>query len=792
MNKIKEDFAPAMEFSYELDDFQKKGIKEIENNNNVLIIAHTGAGKSTFAEYATACASRDNKKIIYTSPIKTLSNQKFNDFKLNHKRYNMEIEDFGIMTGDNKINPDAQCIVMTTEILRNSLYKNNEIMKDLKYVVFDEVHYFNDKERGHVWEECLILLPKHVILILLSATISRANDFANWIQKIRERKTICISTPFRPVPLKHYLLIPGEAKLINYINSKNNTFMSENYVNGYQDYKINMKKKGKMNPKHSINELVKTLKIKGLVPSIVFTFSRKMCEINAKSITENLVDHLERKKIEKLFDMYVHKLIETEDNLNQIAFVKNMVMKGIGIHHSGLLPPLKEIVEILFGNKNSDNRPEPLIKVLFATETFAVGVNMPAKCVIYTNLNKYDNYSGLRNLYSHEYTQMSGRAGRRGLDKEGIVIYYPIREMETIHNMKSIVINKPEILSSKFLINIPLVLKTLKSDELNIMNTIKASLMNKESEILMESLKSRMLEIEKILEKKNNELKLFKDDNISLVKLYRSQSNNLKNLKKNQKKKFYKIFLKTKQEFEDLKLGNRIDGILNGIDDLSDEYNKLKLDLRNLDLSEIDELNKILEFLKEYKFINDREELNIQNIENKDITLKGIICSEFNEANEILMTEILDKKLLDNLIKKDILVILSIFCESFDKENDYFIEDLDVSRDVKDTLKKIQTIHEKILNDSQKYNIYYKPKISLQSVEMVEYWCENKSLSEIMERNNIFEGNFIKNIKKVENIIKELNDVCELSQNHIILQKLQTIESLIIKDIVDHKSLYLI
>ena len=246
--KEEQAFKPAIRFPYQLDNFQEEGINCIEKEENILITAHTGAGKSTFAEYAVACAVRDNKKIIYTSPIKTLSNQKFDDFKKKSDKYGLSENDIGIMTGDHKINPDAQCCVMTTEILRNMLYKDTDYFDDVKYVVFDEVHYFNDKERGHVWEECIIMLPLHIVLIKLSATIDKAEEFSNWVESIRERKTNLISTPFRPVPLKHYVHIPYSDELINY-SEKDDHFNTSNYTLAIDKFKFLMKKKKIFKPK---------------------------------------------------------------------------------------------------------------------------------------------------------------------------------------------------------------------------------------------------------------------------------------------------------------------------------------------------------------------------------------------------------------------------------------------------------------------------------------------------------------------------------------------------------------
>ena len=789
---------PSILFNYSLDTFQKVGITHIENEENILITAHTGAGKSTFAEYAIGCAVRDNQKIIYTSPIKTLSNQKFSDFKQNKEKYNLEESDIGIMTGDHKINPEAQCMVMTTEILRNMLYKDISVFDDLKYVVFDEVHYFNDKERGHVWEECIILLPKHVILVMLSATIDKSNEFAEWIETIRDRKTHVVSTPIRPVPLQHYAVIPHYVDTMFLYSRKDNHFDSHEYKNAYDLYLDVIKKKKYINYKSAFNPLLKMLQEKELLPAILFIFSRKKCDEYAKTIHVNLIDHEERKEIEIIFNRYISKLIETKENyVKQIEEVKNLALKGIGVHHSGLIPALKEIIEVLFGHRDKDNKPKPLIKVLFATETFAVGVNMPTRTTIFTDLNKFDNFTGIRNLYSHEYTQMSGRAGRRGLDSFGNVIYYPIRDMENIHTMNRIVINKPETLTSKFMINIPFILQAIKSETQTTKEILTNSLYNRENQ-------SHLLYNHKILTEKIEELDKIKlelsnylEKDINDINIYLNLKEKLKDTKGNQRKSIQQELNKINNKLNNnLKLNRnkpKIIELLNNKKNKETEINNTKSQIDYLELCNEIEVNKILEYLKTNDYIRNDTKININTITKDDILLKGMITSEFNEANELLMTEILQRQLLEDLLPIEILSILSIFCDDYDKENDFFISDLVVSDKTKETLTKINNIHNELLDLTHKDNIQYKPEISLQFIDIVWLWInEEITFNKIIEDYQIFEGNFIKNMLKLQNIVFELQKVTEIIQNHTLMNKLRNIDELIIKDIVITKSLYLI
>ena len=382
-----------IDFPYKIDDFQLKSIESIEKHQHILVTAHTSAGKSTIAEFAIAKCGLTNKKVIYTSPIKTLSNQKYYDLKQKSTTLlNIRPEDIGIMTGDVKINSDnAQCTIMTTEILRNKLYKDITYFDDVDIVVFDEVHYIKDIDRGHVWEEAIIMMPEHITIVMLSATISNPREFADWVQNVKGCKTNLVSTLYRPVPLRFYLfadeqlypLITPEKK----INTNNYNTVKKFYTKYYKD---------KYSPKALFNELSSYLHIEMSLPAILFCFSRKNCEIYSKYITLTLNTHEERSEIEHIFNKHVTKNMSASDrNLPQTLLIKSNLMKGIGIHHSGLLPLLKEIIEILFS--------KGLIKILFATETFAVGVNMPAKTVIFTELEKYDSYHGRRNLFTDEF-----------------------------------------------------------------------------------------------------------------------------------------------------------------------------------------------------------------------------------------------------------------------------------------------------------------------------------------------------------------------------------------------------
>lgn len=425
---------PARTYPFTLDPFQKLAVGCIERNESVLVSAHTSAGKTVVAEYAIATALRDKQRVIYTSPIKALSNQKFRELQ-------ESFGDVGLMTGDVTINSEASCLVMTTEILRSMLYRGSEVMREVAWVIFDEIHYMRDKERGVVWEETLILLPDNVHHVFLSATIPNAMQFARWICQLHKQPCHVVYTNYRPTPLQHYLFPSGGDGIYLVVDEKS-VFREENFqkaLNIFGDQPTGDilgearrkrprpaggKRGAQQSGQSDLYKIVKMIMTKNYQPVIVFSFSKRECESNAMQVSKldfNLEE--EKKLVSAVFTNAIESLSEEDRTLPQIEGILPLLKRGIGVHHSGLLPILKEVIEILF--------QEGLIKVLFATETFSIGLNMPARTVVFTSVRKFDG-KDYRWVSGGEYIQMSGRAGRRGLDSRGIVILMLDEKMEPL------------------------------------------------------------------------------------------------------------------------------------------------------------------------------------------------------------------------------------------------------------------------------------------------------------------------------------------------------------------------
>ena len=383
-------------FNFELDDFQKEAVNHIDNGKSVVVCAPTGAGKTCIAEYAIQKALEEGTKVVYTTPLKALSNQKFNDFGAKYGT-----DKVGLLTGDTSINRDAQIVVMTTEVFRNMLYGTNlgELAKNLqgvKYAVLDEVHYMNDEERGTVWEESIIYCPTDIQIIALSATVANSQQLCDWINTVHS-DTECVYTDFRPVPLRFFY----------YDSSKPFDVLPLFTPDGKLNKKIKPEKRErnyKSKQKNTARNVISVLHKKDMLPAIYFTFSRKKCDEQMEKCSDlSLITTKEAKEIQQIVDEYLKENPYLTHN-KHLEFLYN----GVASHHAGLLPGWKVLVEKLF--------QKGLIKVVFSTETLAAGINMPARSTIISSISKRTD-SGHRILTANEFLQMSGRAGRRGMDK---------------------------------------------------------------------------------------------------------------------------------------------------------------------------------------------------------------------------------------------------------------------------------------------------------------------------------------------------------------------------------------
>jgi superfamily II RNA helicase len=392
------EIVPEFYRDYRLDDFQQQAVSELMKGNSVLVSAPTGVGKTLIADYLIDQAIAKGDRIIYTAPIKALSNQKFKEFKALYGA-----ERVGIVTGDVVINSEAEICLMTTEIFRNILHQDLKRLDGISHIIFDEIHYLSDEERGTVWEESIIFMPKEMRLLGLSATIPNVYELAAWISEIKEHHVSVIVKKDRAVPLEHFIYEKhvGATDLKTVINYRRQIEdQPYPYFNDRREWET------------THLDLIKYVnKNKGL-PCLYFVFSRKMCELKAQELSyhKNFLTEAESSQAEEVCDRFIAEYGIA--NMKTALQAKSLLMKGIGYHHAGLLPGIKEIVETLFGMG--------LIRVMYATETFAVGINYPVRTVCFDSPSKFDGVT-FRPMTNLEYFQMAGRAGRRGIDLQGFV-----------------------------------------------------------------------------------------------------------------------------------------------------------------------------------------------------------------------------------------------------------------------------------------------------------------------------------------------------------------------------------
>ncbi|TYZ66220.1 hypothetical protein PybrP1_005629 [[Pythium] brassicae (nom. inval.)] len=472
----------AIKYAFELDTFQKECVVHLERHECVFVAAHTSAGKTVIAEYAIAMSQKHMTRTIYTSPIKALSNQKYRDF-----RTTFGADNVGLITGDVSINPDASCLVMTTEILRSMLYRGADLIRDIEWVIFDEIHYINDSERGVVWEEVIIMLPEHIGMVFLSATTPNHLEFSDWIGRTKKKKIHVISTTKRPVPLQHFLYAGKEMfKLYDashgylpgaYSAAKTKLFPPSDKAKAAAGGRGSGGSSAGGGPRtmgrtsggdqSDWTKLVTSLKDKALLPVVVFAFSKKLCEESASKLAKlDLSTPSERSEIHLFLEASIQRLQGSDRELPQVLTMKEMLKRGVGVHHGGLLPIIKEMVEILFGRG--------LVKVLFSTETFAMGVNMPARTVVFNGIRKHDG-KGFRDLLPGEYTQMAGRAGRRGLDSVGTVIVACWNDVPEPTSLQTMLAGKATSLSSQFRLTYNMILNLLRVEVLTVEDMMKRS-----------------------------------------------------------------------------------------------------------------------------------------------------------------------------------------------------------------------------------------------------------------------------------------------------------------------------
>lgn len=753
-------------FKFELDDFQKEAINHIENGKSVVVCAPTGAGKTCIAQSAIHLAIQNGKRIFYTTPLKALSNQKYNDFSQLYGE-----DSVGLLTGDTTHNRDAQIVVMTTEVFRNMLYgttfgsvKDN--LKDVSYVVLDEVHYMNDEARGTVWEESIIYCPVNIQIIALSATVKNSKQLTDWINTVHS-KTELVYTDFRPVPLRFYY----------YDSSKPGSILPLLTPSGDLNKKIKpesrykyFNKKEKL--KDSTCDIVQCLYNKNMLPAIYFTFSRKKCDENARRCLKlDLLSKEESIKLNKIVDEFIKENQYLENN-PQIDLIK----QGIASHHAGLLPGWKALVEKLF--------QQGLIKVVFATETLAAGINMPARTTIISSISKRTD-SGHRVLTANEFLQMSGRAGRRGMDEIGYVVVVG-SPFQTPDEVVQLATSDANPLESKFSPGYSMVL-----------NLLQRFSVEEAKELIFKTFGyfSSVDRLSPLLKKRENRLKDIEvskdfscrwkhtdDDFIEFNKIKNQfvRMRTLYKTLKRQAKGKYKNPALAPEVIEYQQKSKTLQKKLESYGcNLCKIYKKHKKALELIERynKEIKKLDKEIEFQKDVywqKFLSHKLILELMgNLSDNYPTEKGKITMALRCENELYISEVILSGLLDNLNVQELASVMCALISEEARINDETISK-PCSKAVRKTLNQIKDIRRKIFLLERDNNIENPMFINTQYCYFIEYWIGanlNPDNDNISTWDNMFadsdfsQGDVVRVFKRTIDILRQISIIENVNEN---------------------------
>lgn len=734
------------EFPFELDDFQKEACEIIDNGESVVVCAPTGAGKTVIAQHAINNALKQGCRIFYTTPLKALSNQKFYDFC---EQYGAD--KVGLLTGDTSINRGAQIVIMTTEVFRNMLYGTNfgavaDNLKDVRYVVLDEVHYMNDEQRGTVWEESIIYCPTNIQIIALSATVANCDELTNWINTVHS-KTKLVNTDFRPVPLRFFYFDSSQPyKLLPLLTP-----------DGKLNNKIKPEKpqwaRGKDKRKKTyVKQIIQNLADNDMLPAIYFTFSRKKCDEQMEKCSGL---GLNTRKEQEEIKAFIEEFIAENPHLYGNKHIEYLI-QGVASHHAGLLPAWKNLVEKLF--------QKGLIKVVFATETLAAGINMPARSTVISSTSKRTD-SGHRMLTANEFLQMSGRAGRRGMDEVGYVTVVGT-PFQTPEEVAELVLSDSNPLESKFSPSYSMVLNLLQRFNLEeskelILKSFGYYSSDYRLKPILFQLEQYDQEIEErsfICPNKLSDDKMLEYDKLRF--LYVQNRQTYKKIVKQEKSKHRPL------SPEVVEFGKRNKEELHKLQTFACDTCKLyKKHSKNLEvLKRIDSKKKKL--LKEIekqkdiywnKFIAHRAVLKEYGyIQNDYPTEKGKTTSQIRSENELYLAEIIFSGVLENLTPSQ---LAGVICALTTEELRIEIPYIPFSEPVRKALNQIRNIKRKLEKVQSKYDIEAPLYINPYFSSLIELWVEGAEWETVSEQIEIGEGDIVRAFKRVVDVLRQLTTI---------------------------------
>ena len=812
---------------FTLSDFQKWAILGISDGRHVLVGAHTGSGKTLPAEFAIQHFCKKGKKVIYTTPLKAISNQKLYEFSKKYPNIS-----FGLITGDNQFNPNADVLIMTTEILRNTLFREmmlnstNEGSRDLLsfdidlqhelgIVIFDEVHYINDHDRGSAVEETMMMLPKHVQMLMLSATLESPEKLCAFIEKNGEKEVWLTMTQRRVVPLTHHAFLTFPPSFLKRFDNATQTYLQKyheqpvllkqgkqlfdetSYLQVVKALTHLKKANIRVNQFFVINQVMRYLKDHQLLPAIMFIFSRKRVELFASKIQTCLfpegsnMPSIIGKKCESILRS---KFSNAADYLQrpEYTFIVSLLKKGIAIHHGGILKEFREMTEILFVEGE-------YIQLLVATETFAVGVNVPAKTVILTSLEKFDGHE-FRFLKPHEYTQMAGRAGRRGMDTFGKVFHLVNlfeRNRVPTNAYREMLAGKSQCIQSSFKIHFNLILRLLAAEDYTTTSFIENTMLY-DSIINKKNIYSKKIseDEQQLSEALSNTCYHHGPDTVSN---YHSLLMERHFLKGKKRKKCWRTIVAMEDQHHYLEKDYQK---YLKLEKLKEILVQNKQQLLNITNYVSDRVTLHLDILLEQGFIHYREEGQDTTIQKVyTLTEKGTVSTFIQEMHSLAGGELLSRDIFHPLSASELAATLSCFT-SVRLSDDMKITDsqyMRVPSKVKKVIRTIQTTYDKYYDIETKYHTAFVEDYTLHydMGEFIMDWCnatnelECNAVLHNASNYDITLGEFVKAVLKINNIAQELEKVALLLHNVKLLHTLSEIPALTLKGCVTNQSLYL-
>jgi len=736
-------------FPFELDDFQISACHALESGKGVLVAAPTGAGKTIVGEFAVNLVINSGGKCFYTTPIKALSNQKFSE--LSDKYGSTRV---GLLTGDTSINSEAQIVVMTTEVLRNMIYANSTTITDLKYVVMDEVHYLADKFRGAVWEEILIHLSDAVQVISLSATVSNAEEFGEWLQTVRGDTEVIVSET-RPVPLYQHVLFGNRLIDLFGEGQRLNPELTKLERDTYRKIKGNWRDKPRGPRSLTRPEVIEKLERESLLPAITFIFSRNNCDAAVRQCIASgirLTNSKERQEIRDVVSRNIKSL--AEEDLVVLGYYEwaDALERGVAAHHAGLLPAFKVTVEELF--------QRGLVKAVFATETLALGINMPARTVVLEKLSKW-NGEGHVAISPGEYTQLTGRAGRRGIDIEGNAVILWGNELDST-SVGGLASTRTYPLKSSFkpTYNMSINLISQFGSE-RARTSLESSLAQFQADKAVVGLSRQIRKNESARDALFNEAKCDKGDFIEYAKL-RFEIKNLENDSKRNKRK--------RLEIED-EIGNIRKRLKNhSCHNCPDREHHSRITERAFRLQrEIDGLtdrinsrtNVIAKRFDRIRLVLDK----LGYLENDQITKPGRMLAKIYGETDLLIAESIRAGVFDQLTVPELVSVISACI--YESRND------DASKiprgQVPNALSDISRIYGRIHDIEIDMNLEPMRSPDFGFCWAAYRWASGNSLTSVLKGSELTVGDFVRSMKQIIDLLRQLRVAAPQLQHTIDL-----------------------